>query len=107
MGDAAAAARLADQLRGVFTGYVEALGRLRTVAAEDRIDLPADPLLLSYLVPAAALLELGDKQRLLAEPDAVARLRAELTLLRRERAILTELHAVPAAELLHLPRSAN
>lgn len=64
--------------------------------------LPSDPASLSYLVAAAAVLDLADKQRLLAAPDTTARLAFELGLLRREISILDRLPSVPAVDL---PRS--
>ena len=39
-------------------------------------------------VAASVVVDLEDRQRLLAEPDGVARLRAELALLRREATLL-------------------
>jgi Lon protease-like protein len=63
-------------------------------------ELPTDPLLLSYLVAAAMVLDLRDKQQLLEAPDAAARLRAELTLLRRERQLLTHLPSLPGTDLI-------
>ena len=55
----------------------------------DAPDLPADdPALVSYVVAAAMVLDLPEKQELLAMPDATTRLRRELSLLRRENALL-------------------
>ena len=48
-----------------------------------------------------------DRQRLLAQPDGVARLRAELALLRREATLLRTLTALPAPELARVPMSPN
>jgi len=75
-------------------------------AAED-IELPEDPAVLSYLVAAAMVLDLADKQRLLAAGDASARLRAELGLLRRESAVLQRLPSLPATDLARQPVSPN
>jgi Lon protease-like protein len=72
-----------------------------------RGDLPGEPLVLSYLVAAAMILDLRDKQRLLEAPDAAERLRAELALLRRERAILGKLPSLPGAELTRATISPN
>lgn len=69
--------------------------------------LPQDPARLSYLVAAAAVLDLADKQRLLAAPGTDARLRAELVLLRREIAVLRRLPALPAVELARTPYGVN
>jgi hypothetical protein len=70
-------------------------------------DLSDDPGTLSYLVAAAAILDLSDKQRLLEAPDTSARLRAELALLRRETALLGLLPSLPAVELTRVPESPN
>lgn len=53
--------------------------------------LPIDPALLSYLVAAALVVDLPEKQALLAVPDTSTRLRQELTVLRRETALLRRL----------------
>ena len=62
---------------------------------DDPNELPDDPVVLSYLVAAATILDLSDKQRLLEEPDTTSRLRRELAILRRE-AILLRLLPVAA-----------
>lgn len=62
---------------------------------------------LSYLVAAAMVLEIGERQALLAEPDAAARLRAERALLGREIAMLRSLPSAPAAGLRYRPYSPN
>ncbi|MBO0820434.1 MAG: LON peptidase substrate-binding domain-containing protein [Nocardiopsaceae bacterium] len=51
-------------------------------------DLPDEPLLLSYVIAAAMIIDLRDRQGLLAAPDAVARLKAERALLTRETSML-------------------
>jgi Lon protease-like protein len=108
-GDPAVATVLAQRLHRLFADYLEALGELRAPNEDPpgSPDLPLDPVQLSHLVPAVALLDIADKQRLLAELDAVSRLRAALGILARERTVVTLLHAVPAPELLQVPRSAN
>jgi Lon protease-like protein len=62
--------------------------------------LPDDPLVLSYLVSAAVVLDLPEKQMLLAAPDAAVRLRMLASLLRRETALIGQLGALPAINLL-------
>ena len=66
-----------------------------------------DPARTSYLVAAGTVLELVDKQRLLEAPHTLARLLAELVLLRRETGLLEILPSLPAVELTHLPSSPN
>lgn len=108
-GDQALAGPLAARLRRLFTSYLLAVGELRATDEEPSQppDLPQDPAQLAYLVSAAALLDLADKQRLLAEPDAVSRLRRALAILSREQAVISQLRAVPAPELLHVPHAPN
>ena len=69
--------------------------------------LPDEPVLLSYLVAASMIIELGDRQALLAQPDAVGRLSAERALLARETAMLRELGSTPAPDLRSSPYSPN
>ena len=63
-------------------------------------ELPDDPVVLSYLVAAAVVLDPHDKQRLLAARDATTRLGMEVELLRREAALLDHLPSLPAVDLL-------
>ena len=93
-------------VRAAFGAYVTALSG--TTGDELEIpELPDDPLVLSYLVAAAAALDLDVRQRLLAEQDGSARLRAELAVLRRETTLLQRLSAAPSPELLRGPISPN
>jgi hypothetical protein len=101
------AALLDRAVRTAFRTYVAALAQAR---GEDELevgDLPGDSLVLSYVVAASVVVDLEDRQRLLAEPDGVARLRAELALLRREATLLRTLTALPAPELARTPISPN
>lgn len=70
-------------------------------------DLPDEPVLLSYLVAASMIVDLSDRQALLAEPDAAGRLAAERALLARETSILRTLTSTPATDLRHSPYSSN
>jgi Lon protease-like protein len=77
---------------------------LRFAAYRDRLNVeqsgvPTDPRVLSYLVAAAAVLELPERQELLEQPSTSGRLRAELELLRRETRLLDAFGALPAVEL--------
>jgi uncharacterized protein len=110
LGDDLGAPEEAEVLAGAVG---EAWGdHLRALAAAtgeppERPDLPADPRVVSHLVAASLRLDLEDRQALLAEPDAVARLQAELALLRREARLMRALRAVPAPELTRVPLSPN
>ena len=107
LGPADEAALLDRAVRSAFATYVQALGQARGEDADDVGDLPGDSLVLSYVVAASVVVDLEDRQRLLAEPDGVTRLRAELALLRREATLLRTLTALPAPELARVPISPN
>ena len=77
-----------------FPAYWGALARAREVEHEPAA-LPDDPQLLSYVVAATLVLDLPEKQELLAIPDTATRLRAELTVIRRETALLARMLAHP------------
>jgi Lon protease-like protein len=82
---------LAPRVLAAFRKYLELL-RPNT----DVIDqVPDDPTVLSHLVAATAQLTIDERQQLLAAPDTATRLRAELKLLNREAALLTQVRAVP------------
>jgi len=93
----------------VRSAYVDYLAALEEAGADgvEAPDLPADNLVLSYLVAATVLIDLEDRQALLASPDAVTRLRSERALLRREARLLRVFGAAPAPELSRTPTSAN
>jgi uncharacterized protein len=84
----------------LFGEYVLAASGLQAQPAETP-ELPDDPSELSYLVAAAAVLTLEDRQALLELGTARARLKAELRLLKRETTMVRRLRAlpVPIAEL--------
>ena len=69
--------------------------------------LPDDPTVLSYLVSAAMLLDLSDRQRLLAAPTTTDRLARLTTLLAREQTVIGLLGAVPATDLLRAGMTLN
>lgn len=80
-----------------FRRYRELLG---APEPEDSRLLPEDPTALSYLVSAAMILDLSDKQRLLEAADTSERLHRALALLRREEVLIGELQAIPAVDLI-------
>ena len=89
-----------------LTAAAQSEGKTRR-ATSGGMDLPDDVGVLSYLVAAAMILDLPDKQDLLAAPDVTARLRAELALLRRETTMLKLLPSLPAVDLLRQPVHPN
>lgn len=81
-----------------------ASARERTVTSDQ--EMPDDPKVLSYLVAAASVLDIHEKQELLAIDSAAERLDTELRMLRRESSLINEVPSLPAVELpqrtLHL-----
>jgi Lon protease-like protein len=106
VGPAHEAALLAEAVGPAFADYLRALAAAGGGRLED-VDLPTDPRALSHLVTVGMRVDLEDRQALLAEPDAVSRLRAGLALLRRESQLMRLLSAVPVPELARQPLSPN
>jgi Lon protease-like protein len=104
--EGADAESLAWRVREAFSAYRTLL---RGTAAEpdDGSTLPADPMVLSYAVSAAVLVDLPERQALLETPDTQARLRLLLDLLRRETLLLRQLPSLPAGELAREPFDLN
>jgi len=105
-GDPAAAAYATQRVQAAFRGYLNALadrgGGVISVA-----DLPDEPLLLSYVVGAAMIIDLPERQSLLATQDAVSRLRAERALLARETGMLRATTSRPAPDFKYETHSPN
>src|SRR5579859_44675 len=102
-GDEAAAAVAAAAVRRAFGDYRQALAS----RSADTAELPDDPMLLSYLVAAAMVVDLPDHQTLLDQPDAVHRLAAERAMLARETAMLRTFTSAPAPDLRNAPWNPN
>jgi uncharacterized protein len=105
-GDQTGAVLAARSVQDAFRSYTSALAERGVTQVSDP-DLPDDPILLSYLVAASMVIDLRDKQGLLAEPDALHRLVAERMLLSRETTMLRTLTAAPAPDLRNSPYSSN
>jgi hypothetical protein len=106
MGDAAQAAYMSQRVQAEFRVYLNALadrgGGVISVAS-----LPDEPELLSYVVGAAMIIDLPDRQALLAAPDVVTRLKAERSLLARETAMLRATTSRPAPDFNYERYSQN
>src|SRR6185437_16245375 len=89
-----------------FRGYLDVL-ETKGSAKISVPDLPDEPVLLSYLVAASVIIDLPERQGLLAQPSALRRLRSERALLAKETAILRELGSTPAPDLRSSPYSQN
>jgi hypothetical protein len=105
-GDEAAAALVVPAVQRTFRDYLDALVA-QGAARVDVPSLPDEPVLLSYLVAAAMIVDLSDRQVLLAEPDAAGRLAAERALLAKEIRILRKLTSAPATDLRSSPYNPN
>ncbi len=103
------AGALAEGVLRAFRSYQKRLAgaRERSLATSTGSELPDEPSVVSYLVAAAAVLDVPAKQRLLEVADTAARLREELTLLRSETAVIRHLPSLPAVELTRAPTSPN
>ncbi|MFG2140630.1 LON peptidase substrate-binding domain-containing protein [Streptomyces sp. NPDC048650] len=101
------AGALASGVVRAFRTYQKRLAWANERTLSSGQDLPADPAVLSYLVAAAAVLDVPAKQRLLEAPDTASRLGQELELLRQESALLGKLPSLPAVDLTRQPTSPN
>ncbi len=93
-------AGLARRVIARFAEYRERLG-------VDVTELPEQPQVISYLVAAAVVLDLPDRQALLEQPTTADRLRAEIELLRREVALVGAFRSLPAVDLARETGSVN
>jgi Lon protease-like protein len=105
-GDPATAAAATTRVQAAFRGYLNALAD-RGGGVISVTDLPDEPMLLSYIVGAAMIIDLPERQSLLAAPDAVTRLRAERSLLVREIAVVRATTSRPAPDFQHERYSPN
>ena len=106
IGDEAEAALVLPAVQQSFRSYLALIAE-RGGAQITIPEMPDEPMLMSYLVAAAVVVDLPVKQRLLEEPDAHRRLLAERKLLAREMQMLRSLTATPAPDLRFSPYSQN
>jgi len=102
----AAAAPLVRTVQTAFRAYLDALTKWggATVRIEE---LPDEPRLLSFIVAAAMIIDLPDRQALLAEPDTGQRLNLQRALLSRETSMLRTTTSRPAPDLRNTPYNPN
>jgi hypothetical protein len=89
-----------------FRGYLNALAD-RGGGVINVGELPDEPVLLSYVVGAAMIIDLPERQSLLAAPSALDRLRLERSLLVRETAMLQATTSRPAPDFAYEQFSQN
>lgn len=106
VGDEAEAAVVVPAVQQAFRSYLEVIAE-RGGTQITIPELPEEPLLLSYLVAAAVVVDLPVKQRLLEETDAQRRLVTERALLSREMQLLKSVPGTPATNLRYSPYSRN
>ncbi len=104
--DPAAAEPAARVIQAAFREYLDALTEWggATVRLEE---LPDEPELLSFIVAAAMVIDLPERQAMLAEPDTLRRLAMQRALLSRETAMLRTTTSRPAPDLRNTPYSPN
>jgi Lon protease-like protein len=93
-------------IQAAFREYLDALTEWggATVRVEE---LPDEPELLSFLVSAAMVIDLPERQALLAESDTLRRMAMQRALLSRETAMLRTTTSRPAPDLRNTPYSPN
>ena len=104
--DPAAAEPAVRVIQAAFREYLDALTEWggATVRLEE---LPDEPELLSFIVAAAMVIDLPERQAMLAEPDTLRRLAMQRVLLSRETAMLRTTTSRPAPDLRNTPYSPN
>jgi len=104
--DPAAAEPAVRATQAAFREYLDALTEWggATVRLED---LPEEPVLLSFIVAAAMVIDLPERQAMLAESDTLGRLGMQRALLSRETAMLRTTTSRPAPDLRNTPYSPN
>jgi uncharacterized protein len=104
--DPAAAAPVVHAVQAAFRAYLDALTE-RGGATVRVDDLPDEPVMLSFLVAASVVIDLPERQALLAESGTLRRLNAERALLSREASMLRTTTSRPAPDLRYTPYNPN
>jgi Lon protease-like protein len=93
-------------IQAAFRDYLDAL--IEWGGATVRLeDLPDEPVLLSFVVAAAMIIDLPERQALLTESDTLRRLAMQRALLSRETAMLRTTTSRPAPDLRNTPYNPN
>ena len=91
----------------MFGSYREALLTAQGLLVDEPPELPDDPVELSYVIAASMLVDMSDKQELLATSTVDERLALEVAILRRESALVSQLSTRPAVEFPRAGYSPN
>jgi Lon protease-like protein len=104
--DPAEAVPAVHAVQAAFRSYLDALTEWggATVRIEE---LPDEPALLSFIVAAAMVIDLPDRQALLAESGTLRRLSLQRALLSMETAMLRSTTSRPAPDLRNTPYNPN
>jgi hypothetical protein len=104
--DPAVAGPAVRVIQAAFREYLDALTEWggATIRLEE---LPDEPELLSFIVAAAMVIDLPERQAMLAESDTLRRLAMQRALLSRETAMLRTTTSRPAPDLRNTPYSPN
>ena len=86
-------------LEALTDRVIEQFAEYRAALEVDVTELPDDPRVVSYLVAAAVILDVPERQQLLEEPTTAGRLAAEVGLLKRERGLIEAFRSLPATDL--------
>jgi Lon protease-like protein len=102
----AVAEPLVRTVQTAFRAYLDALTEWggATVRIEE---LPDEPSLLSFIVAAAMIIDLPDRQAMLAESDTGQRLNLQRALLSRETSVLRTTTSRPVPDLRNTPYNPN
>ena len=104
--DPARAGAAVRVIQAAFRDYLDA--RIEWGGAPvRREDQPDEPVLLSFVVAAAMIIDLPERQALLAESDTLRRLAMQRVLLSRETAMLRTTTSRPAPDLRNTPYNPN
>ena len=104
--DQAAAEPVVRVVQAAFGEYLNALTTWGGATVR-LADLPDEAALLSYVIAAAMVIDLPERQAMLAEPDTLRRLGMQRALLSRETAMLRTTTSRPAPDLRNAPYSPN
>ena len=104
--DPAAAGPAVRMIQAAFREYLDALTEWggATVRLEE---LPDEPELLSFIVAAAMVIDLPERQAMLAESDTLRRMAMQRALLSRETAMLRTTTSRPVPDLRNTPYNPN
>lgn len=107
VGEAGAAVSLAEEAVTLLKTYREVISTWGVIGMSEIDNLPDDPVVLSYLIAAAIVTDLPQRQALLGIEDAEQRLEAVCEVLRREIEVMCALPSMPAVDLVGGKRWAN